>query len=82
MNDGNGSIRHLGFAVSKININIILFFNWHLIYIEVIIIEINIICVLKGVLNQAVNLILREINISFVIVGHLSFLHFLTQSSR
>ena len=55
INDGNGSIRHLGFAVSKINI--LVCFLTGTLYIEVFGIEVDTICVLNYVLNQAVPVI-------------------------
>ena len=55
INDGNGSIRHLGFAVSKINI--LFCFLTGTLYIEVIRTEVNTICVLNYVSNQAVPVI-------------------------
>ena len=55
INEGNGSIRHLRFAVSKINI--LFCFLTGTLYIEVIRVEVNTICVLNYVLNQAVPVI-------------------------
>lgn len=55
LNDGNESIRHLGFAVSKMNI--LFCFLTGTLYIEVMRIQVNTICVLNYVFNQAVPVI-------------------------